>query len=351
MGARGRTAVLALTGAFLIVCVFLAPAAGAASPKLETKAFAVPGNPSQVATGPDGLIYFTDVFQTYKSPGLPVGSGPIRALDPRSEKVSDYPQTVEDLGGSQGAPYDLAFDGDGNLWFTDPALQRIGKLTLSGPEAGRLDSYAVNLPQSGNLEDQTYLTQIILGPDGAMWFLDAGGDRLGRIDAGGTVTALTLPDSPRNIVSGPLDSIWASVGKQFLRISAGQQVSSFPSKPLGAGTLSASPKQDTLLSCSGKGLESIDKDGTVKPKKQKGCGQFQVLGPDGGLWASGGWYSGGVSPAHYVFRTSPRTGKTKSFRVGKEQSYVTGGSHQLAVSGKRLWMSDPSGRLFRISAP
>ncbi len=319
--------------------------------KLKTKGYHVPGNPSQVAAAPAGTVYFTDVFETYKSTGLPVGSGPIRALDPKSGKLTSYRQTVEQSGGTTGAPYDLAFDDHGNLWFTEPALQRIGRLTLSGPDAGRVVRFEAGLPPSGDAEHPTYLTQIIAGPDGAMWFLDSGGNRLGRIAADGTVTATSLPGPPRNLVSGPLHSVWVSVGKQFLRVSTGGQISGFPAKPLGAGTLSASPQKDTLLSCSGKGLERISKEGMVSPRKKKGCAQNQILGPDGGLWASGGWYSGGVELAHHVYRTSPKSGRTKRFRVGKESGFVTGGNHQIAAAGRRLWMSDPSGRLVRITPP
>src|SRR5688572_30172734 len=52
---------------------------------------------------------------------------------------------------------------------------------------------------------------ITSGPDGALWFTELGGDRIGRITLGGTVNEFVVPGAgsePNGIVAGPDGALW-----------------------------------------------------------------------------------------------------------------------------------------------
>jgi len=53
---------------------------------------------------------------------------------------------------------------------------------------------------------------IISGPDGALWFTDAGGNSIGRIDTSGTLTGTfaipTAQSNPHGIAVGPDGNLW-----------------------------------------------------------------------------------------------------------------------------------------------
>jgi virginiamycin B lyase len=53
------------------------------------------------------------------------------------------------------------------------------------------------------------LSSITQGPDGAMWFTEVTGSRIGRITAAGVVTEYSVsPASPQSIVAGPDGNLW-----------------------------------------------------------------------------------------------------------------------------------------------
>jgi streptogramin lyase len=115
----------------------------------------------------------------------------------------------------------LTFASDGNLWFTEPMLNKIGKMTpqgvvtqynlpvgtsssggiTSGPDGnvwfteksaiGRITPTGTvtqfNLPATADL------TGITSGPDGNLWFMDTNNDKIGRITPSGVVTEFSLP--------------------------------------------------------------------------------------------------------------------------------------------------------------
>ena len=63
---------------------------------------------------------------------------------------------------------------DGNLWFTEYAGNRIGKIT----PAGVITEYSVGISPS------SAPWGIAPGPDGNMWFTESRGQRIGRITTG-----------------------------------------------------------------------------------------------------------------------------------------------------------------------
>jgi streptogramin lyase len=56
-----------------------------------------------------------------------------------------------------------------------------------------------------------YLDQIAAGPDGAMWFTELTGNKIGRISTAGVVTEYAIPtpgSNPIGIAAGPDGALW-----------------------------------------------------------------------------------------------------------------------------------------------
>jgi streptogramin lyase len=113
---------------------------------------------------------------------------------------------------SASAPQGIAPGPDGALWFTEFNGNRIGRITTSGT----ITEYPIPTSKSFPLG-------IAAGPDGALWFTEssgnnAGGNNIGRITTAGVISefpthfeAIAAP-SPGPIVAGPDGNLWFAVG-------------------------------------------------------------------------------------------------------------------------------------------
>jgi virginiamycin B lyase len=103
-------------------------------------------------------------------------------------------------------PLSITAGADGNLWITEVYVNAIGRLATDG----RLDSFP--LPSS-----MRRAQGIALGPDGNVWFAEAGAmdGGIGRITPDGTILEFPLPDTPLQtnrwptaVIAGPNGNIW-----------------------------------------------------------------------------------------------------------------------------------------------
>ena len=88
---------------------------------------------------------------------------------------------------------------DGNLWFTESACNKIGRITTGGSVA----EFAIPTPG--------YPWGIASGPDGNLWFTESSGNKIGRISTSGSVTEFPIPTTNSNpfwIASGPDGNLW-----------------------------------------------------------------------------------------------------------------------------------------------
>ena len=70
---------------------------------------------------------------------------------------------------ANGQPFGIAAGPDGALWFTEQRGNKIGRITT----AGSFSEFATpNINSSPN--------GIAAGPDGALWFTEQGGNKIGR---------------------------------------------------------------------------------------------------------------------------------------------------------------------------
>src|SRR5262249_17643616 len=68
-----------------------------------------------------------------------------------------------------GSPGGITARPDGALWFTEIAGDKIGRMTTAGVVTDEIPITAGS-------------DEITTGPDGALWFAEAGKDQIGRID-------------------------------------------------------------------------------------------------------------------------------------------------------------------------
>ncbi len=106
------------------------------------------------------------------------------------------------------SPADLAFDGQGNLWFTELNANRIGKLVPSQGKSHTsqgITEYELPHPNS----KPHFLT---VARDGRVWFTEMGGNRIGSLDPKtGAIKEYEIPSphsEPHQIVEGTDGSIW-----------------------------------------------------------------------------------------------------------------------------------------------
>jgi virginiamycin B lyase len=74
-------------------------------------------------------------------------------------------------------PQGITAGPDGNLWFTEYNVNKIGKTT----PAGTITEYPIPTAASGPLI-------ITAGPDGNLWFTEANVNKIGKITPTGTIT-------------------------------------------------------------------------------------------------------------------------------------------------------------------
>lgn len=134
------------------------------------------------AVGPDGAIWFLVGAPV----GSPTPSGIGRISDDEKMSTFPLPQPTRALG--------LAFDGSGALWYTDATRSAIVKYIPGG------GSEVFLLPT-----EAAQPNQIVLGPDGNLWFTEISGARIGRITPSGVVTEFPVPGTKNvyGIVVGP----------------------------------------------------------------------------------------------------------------------------------------------------
>jgi virginiamycin B lyase len=134
---------------------------------------------------------------------------------------------------------------------------------------------------------------IVAGPDGNLWFTEMAGNRIGRISTDGTVTEFPLPDNtdPVGITVGPDNNLWFSAAHGIGRITTGGTVTNFrvPAPYLTNGLYAIAAGADGNLWS----VDTLDNriwrtttTGTWTPFSTNINAQIRAIaaGPDGNLW-------------------------------------------------------------------
>jgi virginiamycin B lyase len=106
------------------------------------------------------------------------------------------------VGGQYNDPKDIVLGPDGNLYFAQAGATSVGKAV---PGA------SIALSQFGTLSGTT--RGIAVGPDGNLWLTEPSAGKVARVTLSGGVTEFTLPvgasaRTPQQIVAGPDGNLW-----------------------------------------------------------------------------------------------------------------------------------------------
>ena len=187
---------------------------------------------------------------------------------------------------SISGPAGITAGPDGALWFTNAGNNSIGRITT----AGTVTSYAdpsISAPQD-----------ITAGPDGALWFTNAGNNSIGRITTAGTVTNYTDPSisGPDGITTGPDGALWfTNAGNNSIgRITTAGTVTNYSDPSIGEPvSITAGP--DGALWFTNRYVSDTSNQGSIGRITTAGIvtnytdasisfPEGITIGPDGALW-------------------------------------------------------------------
>jgi streptogramin lyase len=151
----------------------------------ETSIPTANSGPFGIAAAPDNNLYYTESAVDK--------IGRITNLFTAQSEISLTTGTV---------PESIVRGPDGNLWFTENGTGKIGRLSPNSfSVTGEFPTLTANSAPVG----------ITAGQDGALWFTENGQDKVGRITTGGTVTEYASPVTGlglRGIGVAPDGSLW-----------------------------------------------------------------------------------------------------------------------------------------------
>ncbi len=137
------------------------------------------------------------------------------------------------------------------------------------------------------------LGSITAGPDGALWFTEATGNKIGRITPGGVITEFPLPtanSNPGNIVAGPDGNLWFTEHNpaRIARITPSGTITEFPlpdsnAKPYSLATGKKGPLWFVITP--GSNIGAITTSGVITEHTLDNIRAVAVDG-DGNLWVA-----------------------------------------------------------------
>jgi streptogramin lyase len=219
-------------------------------------------DPLGITVGTDGNLWFTEFF---------VGKiGRITTAGVITEFAA------------AGNPQFIVTGSDGNLWFAEQSIFKIGRMTT----AGAFTDFPILTPGS--------LVGIAAGSDGNLWFVEPASAHIGRITTAGVVTEFPVPSggAPIQIASGPDGNLWftnINTG-QIGRVTTAGVITEFPTNVAGSSPqgIGAGPDGNVWFTDTGAvQIGRITPTGVVTefPIPSSNANLLGITtGPDGNLW-------------------------------------------------------------------
>jgi virginiamycin B lyase len=249
--------------------------------------------PLNIISGPDGNLWFTE-------DGLINGGVGAIGQMTTSGTLSEFP--LPTAPGNASRAEDITVGPDGNLWFTwsegsstvGPPLSRsIGRITPSG-----------SITQFPLGSDPSFASAgITAGPDGNLWFTEPGANSIGRISVAGAVERFAIPTAnslPIDITPGGDGNLWfteadaSKIGRIFLNPPTCLGRPATQTGTAESDTLSGTAAADVLVGLggndriSGKGGADRICAGDGKDSASGGGGKDRLEGEDGRDTLKGG---------------------------------------------------------------
>jgi streptogramin lyase len=286
----GARPAAALAGLVAIVCLADAAAAPAAAGRGPEYSLGQGMHASALAVGPDRNIWFAG---TRYSPGQSVD---VVGWSTADGQIAEF--ALPACGEAELGISSITAGADGNLYFTEPNANRIGRVSTAG-EISELD-----LPNPGSRP-----RTIVAAPDGGLWFTEEGGDRVGRLSP---VTSflrerqLTPGARPTGIAARADGTIWiAEPGVDGLAIVTAAGISTFriPFDSPGLNAIVPGPEGNVWFTEeNGPWLGRITSAALTKADYERLELQIRqgtrwlAFGPSGDFWFTTGNHIGSISP-------------------------------------------------------
>jgi virginiamycin B lyase len=187
----------------------------------------------EITAGPDGALWFAEA-----------GTDKIGRITTAGQ-FSEFPVPT-----SGGAPFGIAAGPDGNMWFTEIHSNKIGRITTTpdhtiteftvgdhpsmitaGPagtnslwfseadieqsnnpnKIGTINTNGTGFTEFSPLTADSKPQGITVGPDGALWFTEEAGNKIGQLTTAGHFSEFTIPtagSAPFGIVTGSDGHLW-----------------------------------------------------------------------------------------------------------------------------------------------
>jgi streptogramin lyase len=153
---------------------------------------------------------------------------------------------------------------------------------------GSVKEFPVPTPSSGP-------QGITAGPDGAAWFTEFNGNKIGRVGANGGFTEFPIPTAnsvPNGITAGPDGALWfvEDVGNKIGRVTTGGSFHEFPNptpQPSGLSAITAGPDGALWFTggtFAGSEIGRVTTTGSFSAFGDGSLPNSIVTGPDGALW-------------------------------------------------------------------
>jgi virginiamycin B lyase len=323
-------------------CIFLLSASAGTTVAERTIGFALLGplitefklsngvTPSQIASGPDGSIWYADNAH-----------GIVGSFSPQTLQAGPLVSAVPAFAIAPGPAY------SGQVWLAQQASVRIVATTGT---AGTQYSAGITGPVNG----------IALGADGNQWFTDDGSNSIGQITPSGGVTEFTLVSAsggPSGITSGSDNALWftESATKKIARIATNAAAGAHPaeySQPAGLGApayITSGPDGALWYVTTPASIVRATANAvspafsSIAPQKVSGANLKGIAGgPDGAVWFT----DAGNNAIGRVPTNATSTGQITEYAL------PTAGSLPAGITlgaDANLWFAESSGKIARMS--
>ena len=226
-------------------------------------------------------------------------------------QITEFPIPTANSG-----PFGITAGPDGALWFTEGSGNKIGRITT----AGAFSEFSIPTTASGP-------SGVTVGPDGALWFTELSADKIGRITTSGVITEYPVPTvaaQPIWITAGPDGALWFTEQgtNQIGRITTAGVITEYP--------------VPSLPPFSGVVLNGI------------------AAGPDGALWFAAAATNNNDQCFEFPFCLLAFIGRITIAGIVTEYSMASDGFAEpyAITSGPdgALWFTDGAGQIGRITA-
>ena len=178
-----------------------------------------PFKPTGLAVAPDDSVWVSVI-----------GQNAIYRLDEKSGQMTRF-----DIPTPNAQPDNLLVDRDGSVWFTMPAVRKLGHL-LANRQIVETDL--------GN--DAPH--DLALGTDGALWYTYPTGSSMGRVSADGSVLSFHCGTNSGAMTIGPDGKLWAMGNNEISVVNDTSQPIQAPSQAAATALPAATKVSEVAIS-------------------------------------------------------------------------------------------------------